>query len=108
MKLLKTIFSFLLDNLFFTLLESTGCFYNTGLAVSFGLYCQFENALSLSGLFDQVLALPSLAGALSMLPVFSNSAVQTLEILFFFSSLILILYHTIKIFCNPSVKACQL
>ncbi len=102
MKWLIAVFALIFNRLSFSLPKYHGYLYQAGWAISFGLYYQFENVLSSSAVYYRIIPISSLGRALSLLPNISNSAVQSLEILFLFSSVLLIMHQTFKVINNPS------
>ena len=108
MKWILTVLAVIFKRLAFSLHIYNSSFYQAGWAISFGLYYQFENVLSSDVLLLRFISITSLCSALFLLPNISNSAVQSLEILFILSSLLLILHHSFKVIVNPSMKSCWL
>lgn len=106
MKMLHAFLDVIINSLSFSLLKCNGSLYQTGWAISYGLYCQFENVWALDTLNFKVISELAILSALFLLPNISNSSVQSLEILFIFSSMLLILHHSLKIMINSSMQSC--
>ncbi|HHT65855.1 MAG: hypothetical protein ACOX25_11535 [Caldicoprobacterales bacterium] len=104
MKWMISVLAAIFNRLSFSLPDYHGYFYQAGWAISFGLYYQFENLVNSDAVFLRFVSMSTLDRALSLLSSIGNSAVQSLEILFLFSSMLLIMHHTLKVLNNLSMK----